>query len=163
MGDKREYGNQFLYAEDLLRNGKYITAKAEIEEYIPPGTLEAANGRLIDKPVLRFKGRKKMLVLSAKCNRAVIHTVTGEDEGPAWVGHTITLQARIGEAFGDKNTLFIRVIPPPGTALRRSIVQRLGKEAVYQGPPPNRPETKTTEQLEMEAADRAHDQREQGS
>lgn len=133
MADKQEYGNQFLYAEDLLHKGKFVTADVVIEEYIPAGTLTAANGRRIDRPVLKFKGKQKMLALSAKCNRQLIHLITGQDEGPGWVGHTITLQARVVEAFGDKNTLAIRVVPPVGTAIRRSISQRLGRPAVHEG------------------------------
>jgi hypothetical protein len=160
---KENYGNQFLYAEDLLHNGKYVTAKVRIAEYIPAGTLQAANRKVIDRPCLRFEGKQKMLVLSAKCNATVIHTVTGQDEGPGWVGHEITLQARVVDAFGDPNTLAIRVVPPPGTAMRKSIVKRLGREAVYEGPPPRlaqppATESKTIEQLEAEAADRAAEQ-----
>lgn len=127
--DKREFGAAYLYAEDLLSGGKFHTVTAEISEVHPPNSLKAANGKTIDKWVIGFKGKDKMLCL-CKTNASIIHIVTGEPAGDKWIGKTITIQARIGKAFGAE-TLWIRVIPPTGTKLRRTLYERLGVEATY--------------------------------
>mgnify|MGYP000459922436 CR=1 FL=1 len=132
---KTDYGTGYLYAEDLLVGGQFRTAPVTISEVVPPGTLRAANGKTIDKPVVRFEGKAKALCL-CKTNASIIHIVTGETMGPGWVGKTITLQARTFPAFGEKNTLGIRVIPPVGTALRRKLAERLGAAAVWKSSQP---------------------------
>ena len=133
--DKRAYGSGFMYAEDLLQGGKFHTVTVEIAEVHEPGTLKSADGKLIDKYVIGFKGKEKRLCL-AKTNVAIIHLVTGEQPGEGWIGKRITLQAREVKAFG-ANTLALRVIPPTGTPLRRTLYERMGKEAVYQPPEEN--------------------------
>jgi hypothetical protein len=126
--DKENYGEGFLYAEQLLSGGQYHTVQVVIEEFIPGNTLRAANGKMIDKPSLKFAGKDRLLVL-CKTNASMIHFVTGELPDK-WVGHTITLQPRIVEAFGDQ-VVAIRVIPPPGVKVRRAVLKRLGEKAVW--------------------------------
>ena len=155
---KQDYGSEYLYAEDLLINGRFKSPTVTISEYIPANTLTTKNHRKVDRPSIRFRGKEKVFVLN-KTNRRMIHLVTGQDEGPGWVGWTITLQARVGEAFGDDNCLFLRVMPTEGMAIPRSLMKRLGRRATdppqqtTTKPPPN--QKKTMEELEREAADRA--------
>lgn len=134
------YGSAYLYAEDLLHGGEFRTVTVEISEYIPANTLRAANNKIIDKPSVKFVGKQKILVL-CKTNAAMIHYCTGELPD-RWVGKTITLQPRIIEAFGD-SVVAIRVIPPPGVKVRRSVLKRLGEKAVWTAgegtPPPAKP------------------------
>lgn len=126
--DSKEYGDAYLYAEDLLHGGEFRTVQVVIEEVIPAGTLRAANGKVIDKPTLKLSNKKKLLVL-CKTNCSMIHFCTGELPDK-WPGHTITLQPRIVEAFGD-SVVAIRVIPPAGVKVRRSVLKRLGEKAVW--------------------------------
>ena len=117
---------QFLYAEDLIHNGRFNTAKVTIEEVIPPDTLRSADKKLIDKTTLRFVGKDKLLIL-CKTNEQVLRYVTGE--GPErWAGHRINIQARTVQAFGSE-TVALRVMPTPGQKIRKAIADRLGKPA----------------------------------
>lgn len=122
------YGSAYLYAEDLLFGGEFRTVQVTIERVIPAGELRAASGKVIDKPSLKFMGKEKILVL-CKTNNSMIHFCTGELP-ENWAGKTITLQPRIVEAFGD-SVVAIRVIPPPGVKVRRSVLKRLGEKAVW--------------------------------
>jgi hypothetical protein len=123
MKEKESYGQEFLYAENLLAKGAYQTVKVKIAEAIEPNRLRSANGKPIDKWTLRFDGKAKMLVL-CKTNESVLHFVCGG--GPAeWVGKEITL-AEV-EAFGDQ-VVAIRVMPV-GVKIRKGLVKRLGTPA----------------------------------
>lgn len=126
------FGAQFLYALDLLVGQQYRTAEVEIEEYIEAGKLKSADGRNIDKPSLRFKGKEKLLVL-CKTNQKVIHFVTGEPGGPKWIGKKITLQPRFVQAFGE-TVVALRVIPPKGCMISKKVLEQLGKPAVWTAP-----------------------------
>ena len=127
--NKQEYGTGFLYAEDLLKNQQFQTVTVEIAEVIEPHTITAANGKVVDKYCLKFVGKSKILAL-CKTSASIIHFVTGDPPGPEWVGKTITLQVRNVEAFGEQ-VLAIRVIPPAGTRVRKTILQRLGTKAEF--------------------------------
>jgi hypothetical protein len=132
MSDKQEFGTEYLYSENLLANGKYQTVQVEIESYIEPNTVRSADKKLIDKPILKFKGKSKMLVL-CKTNQVLIICSTGEQPGPIWIGKKITLQVREVDAFGEIVSA-IRVIPPNGVKVRKNVLKRLGKEAVWVAP-----------------------------
>lgn len=133
MSTKTEnYGSRFLYSEDLLHKQQYMDAHVTIAEVIPPNTLQTADKRPIDKWTLRFEGKEKMLVL-CKTNASIVHHIVGDAPGKAWIGQQIKLQVRIVEAFGEMVTA-IRVIPPTGCMIRKSLIKRLGKKAVWEGP-----------------------------
>ena len=55
------FQGNFLEAADL--GGK--TVELEIESIEPPNTVKSEDGRLIDKPIIRFRGAKKALI----CNK----------------------------------------------------------------------------------------------
>lgn len=166
MKGKENFGSRFLYAEDLLVGGEFKTVNLTISEFHPAGTLRAADKRVIDKNSIGFEGKSKLLVL-CKTNEGVIHYTTGEPPGPKWIGHKVTLQPRVVEAFGD-DVVALRIIPPAGTKVRKSILQRLGKKAEWSGnghkPEPARqskPETERDRILariaDIETEDQAED------
>ena len=126
--DKESFGSHYLYAESLLSGGEFRTVTVTIEQVIPPNTLTAANGKLIDKYTLKFVGKDKLLVLCAT-NVAMVTFCCGEQLDRC-VGKTITLQPRYIKAFGD-DVVAIRVMPQPGVKVRRSILQRLGTKATW--------------------------------
>lgn len=143
---KEDWGSRFLYAEDLLWDQQYRTVTVEIEEVIPPFTLKTADGKTVDKPALKFKGKEKMLVL-CKTNRSLIVYCTGDTLENA-VGKQVTLQPRIVEAFGESVTA-IRILPPNGVKVRKKVLERLGTKAVWDGPMP----PKKTEPAEEKQSD----------
>ena len=128
MDKAKEYGPQYLYAEDLIRGGDYNEATVTIEQVIPAGTLQTANKKTIPHPTLKFAGKDKLFVLCAKVNQRMMPIVTGESQPEKWVGHKITLQVRIVEAFGQQVPA-LRIVPPLGTMIRKSLSDRLGKKA----------------------------------
>ena len=132
MSDKKEYGTAYLYAEDLIRDGNYIDATVTIESVIPPNTIKAANGKMIGHDTLKFVGKDKLLVLCAKVNQRILAIATGESQAEKWPGHKITLQVRIVDSFGEKVPA-IRILPPQGTMIRKSLRERLGTKASLKG------------------------------
>ena len=141
MDKNKQYGSRFLYAEDLLIGKEFKSPVVKISEVHKPGSLKSADGRTIDKWTIGFEGKEKLLVL-AKTNSAIVHFLTGELPGNDWVGHNIRLEARIVDAFGAETTA-IRVMPPIGATLRKTLIDRLGRKAVYKdltGGPNEQPE-----------------------
>ena len=128
MSDKKEFGSAYLYAEDLIRDGNYIDATVTIESVIPPNTIKAANGKMIGHDTLKFVGKDKLLVLCAKVNQRILAIATGESQAEKWPGHKITLQVRIVDSFGEKVPA-IRILPPQGAMIRKSLRERLGTKA----------------------------------
>ena len=133
MSKQQNYGSRFLYSEDLLIDGKFLSPVVEISEVHQPGTLQSADKRSIDKWTIGFRGKQNLLVL-CKTNASIIHFLTGCEPGEKWIGHCVTLEVREVSAFGAQ-TLAIRVIPPKGTVLRKSLIDRLGKKAEFKGVP----------------------------
>jgi hypothetical protein len=132
MSDKKEFGSAYLYAEDLIRDGNYIDATVTIESVIPPNTIKAANGKMIGHDTLKFVGKDKLLVLCAKVNQRILAIATGESQAEKWPGHKITLQVRIVDSFGEKVPA-IRILPPQGSMIRKSLRERLGTKANLKG------------------------------
>lgn len=126
--DKQEYGGAYLYAEDLIRGGDYVDATVTIEQVIPPNTITTQGKKLIPHHTLKFVGKDKLFVLCAKVNQRLLPIVTGEAQPEKWVGHKITLQVRIVEAFGSQVPA-LRIVPPAGTLIRKSLKDRMGKKA----------------------------------
>lgn len=79
----------------------------EIVEVLPRSSKKAKDGKLIDKPILHFKGVKRGLVLN-KTNAKVIALMHG-NKMDAWVGKRITIFATTCKAFGNDKTPCIRV------------------------------------------------------
>ena len=125
------YGSAYLYSEDLLFKQEFKTVEVTIAEVIPPGQLKKADGGLIDKWSVRFEGKEKTLVL-CKTNVGLIHHVVGDPPSDAWIGKTITLQVRVVDAFGEQVNA-IRVMPPKGCVIRKSLLKRLGTKAIWKG------------------------------
>ena len=115
---EERYEGNYLDAIDLPE-GAAVTV--EIEEVFPPGSIEDARRKPIDKAILRFKGKKKQLILN-QTNYSVLKSLYGLD----WVGNEVTLQRRYVQAFGRDNEPAIRIIPPKGHLLPRKIIDRLG-------------------------------------
>jgi hypothetical protein len=131
--EKKEYGSRFLYAEDLLVDGKLKSPEMKIMAFHPKFSLTAANKKKIDKPSIEFQGNETKILVLAGVNCQVLHTLSGyhSDQGEKWVGMSVKLQARLVEAFGDI-VAAVRIVPPVGAKLRRSVLKRLGKAAQFE-------------------------------
>ena len=108
------YPGKFLEAL-LLPQDKPV--EVEISKIEAANTVKSADGRLIDKPVMHFKGKDRALVL-AKCNARAIARKYGPDMDQ-WVGKTIGLfQARV-DAFGESDVPAVRIWGAPTASKRR--------------------------------------------
>lgn len=104
---EQKFTGDFLESADLMQAGK---VKVVIEAVIPPGTEKSADGRVIDKPILKFQGSGKRMV----CGKTNIRNIKADYGGKVaeWVGKEITLQVRYLErAFGEQNVPTLRIIP----------------------------------------------------
>ncbi len=70
-----------------------------IESVDDPNTIKSADKKLIDKPIVRFKGTDVGFILN-KTNARAIGLAHG-NEMNGWVGKQITIYATTCEAFGD--------------------------------------------------------------
>jgi len=86
-------GEQYLRAEHLLRNGKYVAAKVKVCGVIEDCPIKRGDkdGSTIG---LRFENSDKVLGLN-RTNHSLICWETGEGKPERWVGHTITLVVRL--------------------------------------------------------------------
>lgn len=124
---KTELGPEYLHAEDLLRDGKWSESTAVIAEIVPPGTVKAADGKIIDKPIVRFEKTAKQLVLG-KINERLIKCALGTAKVAEWVGKPVTLYAAGGDWFGQQNVAAIRIRVPLGRAKPFLQAKQLGKD-----------------------------------
>ncbi len=122
--EQQQYGSQYLYAEDLLSDGKFKSVEVEISEVHEPGTLQKADKSYVDKPALSFKNATKKLVL-CKTNVSLIKFAVGDADPAKWIGKKIKLVVRLVDAFGSKVTA-IRVWPT--VPIRKGLVKFLGDE-----------------------------------
>lgn len=122
--EKEAFGSAYLYAEDLIAGGVFRKVEVTIAKLHPPGTLQRADKKMIDKPALEFEGKKKLLVFG-KTNGCLLIYATGETDSEKWIGKKITLVVRLVDAFGDKVPA-IRVLP--ACAVRRGLKKLMGEE-----------------------------------
>jgi len=108
MNYAEQYPGNFLEAL-MLPTDRPV--EVEIERIDGANTVKAADGRPIDKPVLRFTGKDRGLVLNKTNARAIART-----HGPnmdAWVGKKIGIfQAKV-DAFGERDVPAVRVWGAP--------------------------------------------------
>lgn len=131
MGKERTLGSGFLYSEDLMQHGEYKTFTLEIAEVIAANTVKSADGKMIDKPILRFVGAERMLVLN-RTNQSAIPYATGQAIRDC-VGHKVTLEVRDVKSFGGIIEPAIRIMPPEGVKVRKKLAERMGTKAIWQG------------------------------
>ena len=111
-----QFEGNYLAALDFKQDEP---TELEIAEVIPTGTTKSADGRVIDRPTLKFNGTDKGIIL-CKTNARGIARKLGPDMSQ-WVGHKVPFfQARI-TAFGEADTPAIRVwgVPMPKKGGRR--------------------------------------------
>lgn len=124
---KNELGPEFLYADDLLRDGRWIEATLTIREIAEPGTLKGANGEVVKDMSLGFEKTRKWLVLN-KTNKRLLRIETGSSKPEGWIGHKVTLYPATINAFGEKNVPCIRVRLSDGKPVPFGVRKFLGKD-----------------------------------
>lgn len=153
MMAKQDFGHRFLYAEDLIADGRYQSPILVIEEIIRPGTLESADGKMIEKPTMRFVGREKMLVLNIT-NQQVVPLATKQSLYKS-IGCQVKLEVRDVKSIGGGIEPAIRIVPPKGTLMRRKLKDRLGEPSVLPATePPKEPDKKAKPKEQQELIDK---------
>lgn len=114
----------FLDSSDMM-NREPVTLK--IKAITPPNEMKAADGRVIDKPIIEFEGARKMLILN-KTNQKILKALFGT-KASGWIGHPVTIGVRyLKSAFGQKNVPTIRIIPPEGVPIPFGVQKHFGSE-----------------------------------
>ena len=117
----------FIYADNLVRDGKWLTPTVTIEHVHLKGTVQGADKRLVDKPCVKFKGSDKMLVLNAT-NESLLRLQFGSSDYKQWEGQKIVLEPRmIAEAFGERDVPVIRVLLPDDIPVPFRLRKHIGK------------------------------------
>ncbi len=118
------FEGNFIKADDILSSGPIVVT---ITEIVGPNKEKDAKGRLINRPILSFKGATKRLIVG-KLNCRIIAMLHGK-KASKWIGVSVTLGARyLKEAFGEKNVPTVRVIPPADKPLPFSMRVWFGSE-----------------------------------
>ena len=108
MNYAEQYPGNFLEALMLPQDRP---VEVEIERIEAAGKVKCADGRVIDKPVLFFKGKDRGLVLNKTNARAIARKNGPSMDG--WIGKTVQLyQARV-DAFGERDVPAVRVWGAP--------------------------------------------------
>ena len=124
---KATLGPQFLYADDMLRDGNWIEVKLTIARFIEANTVKGADGKLVEKDAIGFEGTDKMLVLNAT-NRRLIKIATGSSKPDGWIGKRIALYPVSINAFGQSNIPCIRIRIEDGKPVPFGVRKFLGKD-----------------------------------
>ena len=95
------------YIDALCVTGKDATLT--IASVTPPNEEKASDGKVIDRPIIRFEETDKGLIIN-KTNAKTIGLAHG-NEMDDWTGKKITLFATTTDAFGKKNVPCVRVRP----------------------------------------------------
>ena len=107
-----------LKGEDFLRDGEYRKYEMTIEsaEHITRDSSEGPTDGLL----LRFVGANKPLFCpDGKLNQRLLKAETGTDNANDLAGNKITMIPVMGDWFGERNTLAVRILvtgnkPKPG-------------------------------------------------
>lgn len=119
-----KYEGDFLEALDLPEG---VLANVVIEAISPPDTEQDKAKKLIKKAIVKFKDRKKRFILNKTAYRTLKMLLGADTE--SWIGQPIQIQRRYlpaERAFGVKNEMCVRVIPPDGTPIPKSVRDFLG-------------------------------------
>jgi len=118
----------FIYADNLVKDGCWVSPTVTIEKVIPENTIRAANKRLVEKPTMKFKESDKMLVLNTT-NESLLRLQFGSSDYTKWVGKKVTIEPRrIAEAFGETDVPVIRVALPEDIPVPFRLRRHMGKK-----------------------------------
>lgn len=112
----KEKDNAFLYADDLVKDGKFAEFVLEIAEVVAVGGITYANKRQTSKPTLRFKETPKCWELP-KTQERLLSLMLGKDQAK-WPGTKVTLHAALTNSpQGDGECPAVRIRPTVRAAM----------------------------------------------
>ena len=100
-------GPDYLRGEDLQRGGKWCEFTLTIGSIDAPSTVKAADGKMIDRPIVSFAEAEKKLIVG-KTNERLIKAQLGQVPKER-IGKKITVYPVVGNWFGVKNAIAVRV------------------------------------------------------
>lgn len=152
-------GSEYLRGEDLQKDGKWCEFTLTISEAHAPDTLNGADGKPIDKPVLMFANAKKGFVVG-KTNQRLLKCVLGA-KPKNWEGKKITVYPATGNWFGVPDAIAVRVRVPKGCGRPFIKPANLGKDITGKSLPNAEPATHGTDVREHPAETELTDENEQ--
>lgn len=120
-------GPEYLHAESFLVDGVWKEFALTIASVTQPNEIKAADGKLIDKPIIAFEESEKRLILG-KVNERLAKYAIGSAKPKDWIGKKITLYAVCGDWFGQPNVAAIRIRIPQGKPLPFIAKKNLGRD-----------------------------------
>ena len=124
---KTDLGPQFLYADDLLKDGKWVEVKLTITRHVPGGTLTGADKSVVEHDAIGFEGTDKLLVLN-KTNSRLLKIATGSSKPAGWIGKTVAVFPVSINAFGQQNLPCIRIRVKDGQPVPFGVRKFMGKD-----------------------------------
>ena len=122
--EMEKYEGNYLESADLMSRPPVTLVIAGWE---PPNTVKAANGKLIDKPILSFEGTKKQMILN-QTNKTLLKAMFGT-KASGWVGHPVTIGVRyLAKAFKEKDVPCLRIVLPEGVPWPSGVRPFMGTE-----------------------------------
>jgi hypothetical protein len=129
--NKHDFGDSFLYADDLVRDGKWIQATLTIKGVVPPNAIVGDNGKTIDKVCLTFEKTPKILALCTT-NERLCRLNCGSGQSENWVGKSLTIYPSLIDAFGEKDVPCIRVRLPKTIPVPFGTRKHMGRDITNQ-------------------------------
>lgn len=119
--------SRFIHGEDLQRDGKPCNVTLTIKEVGDKDTMKAKDGKVIEGFPVWFVETDKIAVLRG-CNIRLLKTAMGTSDRSKMVGRKLTLEPRVGDWFGQKNVLGVRVHIPSDSFRPFIAKQQLGRK-----------------------------------
>lgn len=122
------YEGDFLESSDLMHSPPVTVTIAEV---VAPCEEKCANGRTIDKAILRFASAKKRFIVG-KTNRRALKCLLGP-KASGWIGQQVQIGVRyLDEAFGEPCVPALRVLFPEGVPVPASVKVHYGYDTPEQ-------------------------------
>ena len=120
---------EWLYADDLMKDGRWQQFALRIKAVHPPDTFDdpRQRGKKIPGEALEFKGAKKLMTLN-KGNRRILGLIAGSQMREDWIGLQVTLYVVSGKFFGIANCPAIRIRPPENATIPFAIQKAMKEE-----------------------------------
>lgn len=133
-GNKHEYGESFLYADDLVGNGQWISVELEIGDFIPANSIKAANGKIVDRECVQLKSASNTKIFAlCKTNRRLLQLACGSANPEKWKGQRVRVAPHVlKECFGEPNVPCVRVQLSKDIPMPQSCRSQMGRSLVGQ-------------------------------
>ena len=127
MSDIIKDDSRFIHGEDLCRDGKWSDVTLTIKQVGEKDSMKSMSGQVIAGFPFSFEGTEKLAVFKGG-NVRLLKAALGTSDRSQMIGKKLTLYPTIGDWFGQKGVLAVRVRVPEGVAKPFIPIKDLGKD-----------------------------------